>query len=61
MLIMVPLRLGLENLNEDYIPVLKETFSIPQSLGIAGGKPRASLYFVANQGLSRRLRFLGVP
>lgn len=50
MLIMVPLRLGLDKLNQDYIPILKKTFRIPQSLGIAGGKPRASLYFVGNQG-----------
>jgi len=49
LLILIPLRLGLDKLNRDYLPVLKETFSIPQSLGIAGGKPRASLYFVANQ------------
>ncbi|ELR19150.1 cysteine protease, putative [Acanthamoeba castellanii str. Neff] len=49
MLIMLPLRLGLDQLNEDYAPVLKETFRIPQSVGISGGKPRASLYFVGNQ------------
>jgi hypothetical protein len=51
MLIMLPLRLGLDQLNEDYAPVLKETFRIPQSVGISGGKPRASLYFVGNQGI----------
>jgi hypothetical protein len=54
MLIMLPLRLGLDRINEDYAPVLKETFRIPQSIGISGGKPRASLYFVGNQGIVTR-------
>lgn len=49
LLVMVPLRLGLDKLNEDYIPFLKEVFRIPQSIGIAGGRPRASLYFVGIQ------------
>jgi len=47
--IMIPLRLGINSLNELYIPSLKTLFTFPQCLGIAGGKPRAAMYFVAIQ------------
>mmetsp|Transcript_7475 Transcript_7475/g.31655 ORF Transcript_7475/g.31655 Transcript_7475/m.31655 type:complete len:380 (+) Transcript_7475:594-1733(+) len=48
--ILIPLRLGLGNLNEIYSACIQQLFRFPQSLGIAGGKPKASLYFVASQG-----------
>jgi len=48
-LIIIPLRLGLDTMNEIYYPAILETFKYSQSLGIIGGKPRASLYFVAAQ------------
>ena len=32
-----------------YLPSLRATFTFPQSLGIAGGKPRASTYLVGVQ------------
>jgi hypothetical protein len=48
-LIVIPLRLGLDVMNESYIPTLKETFHFPQSLGVIGGKPRASYYFIGYQ------------
>lgn len=32
-----------------YIPLLQETFSFPQSLGILGGKPGTSTYIVGVQ------------
>lgn len=32
-----------------YIPLLRETFKFPQSLGILGGKPGASTYIVGVQ------------
>jgi len=47
--IMIPLRLGLDSLNEVYASSLKALYRIPQSLGIVGGKPRAAMYFVALQ------------
>jgi len=49
-IILIPVRLGVEKLNRLYIPTLKAFFSFPQSLGILGGKPDFSLYFVATQG-----------
>jgi len=50
--IVVPLRLGLDSINEIYIPSIKKVFHIPQSLGIIGGKPRSAMYFVGYQDYS---------
>jgi len=47
--IIIPLRLGVDTTNEIYYQPLLNLFQFPQSLGIVGGKPRASLYFVAAQ------------
>jgi len=47
--IMIPLRLGLDRLNPIYNHPLLALFQLPQSVGIIGGKPRQSLYFVAAQ------------
>ncbi|KAJ1694457.1 hypothetical protein LUZ63_011155 [Rhynchospora breviuscula] len=49
MLLLVPLVLGLDKVNPRYLPLLKETFMFPQSLGILGGKPGASTYIVGVQ------------
>ncbi|BBM98574.1 cysteine protease ATG4 [Marchantia polymorpha subsp. ruderalis] len=49
LLVLVPLVLGLEKVNPRYLPSLRATFSFPQSLGIAGGKPGASHYLVGIQ------------
>jgi len=49
LLIIIPLRLGLDSINEIYYASILESFKAKQSLGIVGGKPRASLYFVASQ------------
>ncbi|CAL9068443.1 cysteine protease ATG4B isoform X1 [Musa acuminata AAA Group] len=48
-LLLVPLVLGLEKINPRYIPLLWETFTFPQSVGILGGKPGASTYIVGVQ------------
>jgi cysteine protease ATG4 len=36
--------------NPLYLPQLKEVLSYPQSVGIVGGRPGASLYFLGYQG-----------
>jgi cysteine protease ATG4 len=51
-LILIPLRLGLDCVNTIYESSLKETFKFPQSVGIAGGRPNASLYFIGLEGNS---------
>eukprot|EP00250_Pteridium_aquilinum_P006376 c16316_g2_i1 orf=1045-1908(+) len=50
LLLLVPLVLGLNRVNPRYFPLLSETFTFPQSLGIIGGKPGASTYLVGVQG-----------
>jgi cysteine protease ATG4 len=49
LLVLIPLRLGLDSLNEKYVPALDQTFAFPQSVGIIGGKKGHSVYFVGAQ------------
>lgn len=49
LLILIPLRLGLDQLNASYVPALEQTFAFPQSVGIIGGKKGHSVYFVGSQ------------
>jgi cysteine protease ATG4 len=48
--LLMPARFGLNRLTERYTNNLKQLFKLPQFLGIAGGRPGRSLYFVACQG-----------
>ncbi|KAG0359609.1 hypothetical protein BC939DRAFT_501354 [Gamsiella multidivaricata] len=50
LLILVTIRLGIDKLNPIYNDAIKTTFEIPQTLGIAGGRPSSSYYFVGHQG-----------
>lgn len=45
LLLLIPLRLGLERFNEDYVQSLARTFSLPQSVGVLGGRPRGARWF----------------
>lgn len=47
----MPVRLGIQCLNPIYIPTLKTFLTLPQSLGIIGGKPHSSFYFIGYQGI----------
>lgn len=49
-LILVPLRLGLNGVNPIYFRSLQHYFTLPQCVGIAGGRPSSSYYFVGSQG-----------
>ncbi|RDW87214.1 cysteine protease ATG4 [Aspergillus mulundensis] len=49
-LILLGLRLGIDRVTEVYWDGLKAVLQLPQSVGIAGGRPSASHYFVAVQG-----------
>jgi len=49
MFIMIPSRLGIEKVNRVYIPHIKYILKSKFSVGIIGGKPRASLYFIGVQ------------
>ncbi|GAX28432.1 cysteine protease ATG4 [Fistulifera solaris] len=45
LLLLIPLRLGLKTFNLDYVRALAHTFSLPQSVGVLGGRPRGARYF----------------
>jgi cysteine protease ATG4 len=49
-LILVPLRLGSHDVNEDYLPQVQSVFSIPQCMGMLGGRPGSAFYYVASRG-----------
>ncbi|XP_038858947.1 cysteine protease ATG4B isoform X1 [Salvelinus namaycush] len=50
LLLLIPLRLGLSDINEAYIETLKQCFQLPQSLGVIGGKPNHAHYFIGYVG-----------
>jgi cysteine protease ATG4 len=45
LLLLIPLRLGLNSFNEDYVRAVAHTFSLPQSVGGLGGRPRSARWF----------------
>lgn len=52
-LLLVPLRLGPgDAVHARLLPGLALLFRLPQSVGVVGGRPRSSLYFVAMEGTS---------
>ncbi|KRY68156.1 Cysteine protease ATG4A, partial [Trichinella pseudospiralis] len=46
LLLILPMRLGLSELNPCYIPALKEFFACKYNIGMIGGKPNHALYFI---------------
>lgn len=48
-LVLVNVRLGLDRVNPSYYETIKATFTFPQSVGIAGGRPSQSYYFCGFQ------------
>lgn len=49
LLLLVPLRLGLDEISEKYNESLKEFFTCKQCLGAIGGRPNAAFYFVGHR------------
>jgi len=50
LLLVIPLRLGLSDINPMYVEPLKACLSLPQSVGIIGGTPNHAHYFVGHVG-----------
>jgi len=50
-LVIVPLRLGMESVAKEHYKAIKSCFSseIPQAVGILGGRPNQALYYVGHQ------------
>ncbi|CAF4483309.1 unnamed protein product [Rotaria socialis] len=46
LVIIIPLRLGLNDVNVEYIDQIKLCFRLPQTLGFIGGKPNHAHYFI---------------
>ncbi|KAL9129731.1 MAG: hypothetical protein Q9217_001889 [Psora testacea] len=49
-IILLGIRLGIDRVTPAYWEALKASLELPQSLGIAGGRPSSSHYFFAHQG-----------
>ncbi|KAF7368158.1 hypothetical protein MVEN_00134800 [Mycena venus] len=49
-LLLLGIRLGLDGVNPIYYETIKLLYTFPQSVGIAGGRPSSSYYFVGVQG-----------
>ena len=45
LLLLIPLRLGLNTFNGEYVKAIAHSFSLPQSVGILGGRPRGARWF----------------
>jgi cysteine protease ATG4 len=50
LLILVPTRLGVDSINPIYFTALREFFSLSHFVGVAGGRPNSSLFFVGWEG-----------
>lgn len=50
LLLIIPLRLGLTDINPIYIAALKRCLDIQGTLGIIGGRPNQALYFIGYVG-----------
>lgn len=50
LILLIPLRLGGEHMNPSYDSCLKGLLSLEQCIGIIGGKPKHSRYFIGWQG-----------
>jgi len=49
-LILIPLRLGLDTVNSIYDEAIKDCLKTRHCVGIAGGRPNSSLYFIGIEG-----------
>lgn len=58
LVLLIPLRLGGERMNPTYDSCLKGLLSLEQCIGIIGGKPKHSQYFIGWQGTTLLFKLL---
>jgi cysteine protease ATG4 len=49
LLLLIPLRLGLDKFTPAYAPTVLGLMRMPQCVGVIGGRPRSSYYFIGQQ------------
>ncbi|KAF8896755.1 hypothetical protein CPB84DRAFT_1848116 [Gymnopilus junonius] len=54
-LLLLGIRLGIEGVNPIYYESIKQLYTFPQSVGIAGGRPGSSYYFVGENEKEREV------
>lgn len=50
LIVLIPLRLGADYVNEDYFPLIRKCLMTPLSLGIIGGRNHRAYYIIGYQG-----------
>jgi len=49
-IVLIPVRLGINSINQAYFQKINALFQVPEFIGITGGRPHSSLFFFAAQG-----------
>ncbi|CAD1810597.1 Peptidase C54 family protein [Candida parapsilosis] len=57
LLLLFPVRLGIDQVNKYYYKSILQLLSLPYSVGIAGGKPSSSFYFIGYENENHLLYF----
>ncbi|CAH6722332.1 probable cysteine protease Atg4p [[Candida] jaroonii] len=58
LLVLLPIRLGIDKINSIYHDSILQLLNLPQSIGIAGGRPSSSFYFVGFDNINKDLLYL---
>lgn len=53
MLVLIPLRLGMDNIEKTYLKQVKYLFQLHQSVGIMGGKDHMAIYLVGDEDIHK--------
>jgi cysteine protease ATG4 len=51
--VLIPVRLGIDSIQQQYLDQVKNLFQIYQNVGIAGGKDHMALYLVGHEDINK--------